>query len=67
MVDLSKEEVKSLGAAAGIEIAEPILTEVTYNLNALRELLEDVDPPGLEQIEPLPIVPPRQRSTYEQG
>ena len=24
----------------GLDIAEPLLTEVTYNLNALRELLE---------------------------
>jgi hypothetical protein len=61
MADLSKEDVKSLGHAVGLEIAEPHLTEVTYNLNALRELLESVNPPGLEQVEPLPIIPPHER------
>ena len=38
MADLSKDEVQSLGRAVGLDIAEPLLTEVTYNLNALREL-----------------------------
>jgi hypothetical protein len=61
MVDLSKEDVKSLGRAVGLEIEEPHLTEVTYNLNALRDLLESVNPPGLDQVEPLPIVPPHER------
>ena len=67
MADLSKHEVQSLGRAVGLDIAEPLLTEVTYNLNALRELLESVNPPGLEQLEPLPIVPPHERLAHEQG
>ena len=67
MADLSKEEVKSLGRAVGIDIEEPLLTEVTYNLNALRDLLEDVNPSGLGQVEPLPIIPPHERSPHEQG
>ena len=67
MADLSKDEVKSLGRAVGLDIDEPLLTEVTYNLNALRELLDSVNPPGLDQLEPLPIVPPHERLTYEQG
>ena len=62
MADLSKDEVKSLGRAVGLDIDEPLLTEVTYNLNALRELLDSVNPPGLDQAEPLPIVPPHERT-----
>lgn len=58
MTDLTKEEVRSLGKAAGIELQEPHLTEVTYNINALRELLDQVHPEGLEKIEPLPIIHP---------
>ena len=61
MADLSKEDVKSLGRAVGLEIEEPHLTEVTYNLKALRELLESVNPQGLDQVEPLPIIPPHER------
>ena len=67
MADLSKDEVKSLGRAVGLDIDEPLLTEVTYNLNALRELLDAVNPPGLDQVEPLPIITPHERSSHEQG
>jgi hypothetical protein len=65
MADLSPAEVKSLGHAVGLELEEPLLTEVTYNLNALRELIDDVNPPELDQIEPLPIIPPHERSPHE--
>jgi hypothetical protein len=65
MADLSKADIKSLGRAAGLELEEPLLTEVTYNLNALRELIDDVNPPELDQIEPLPIIPPHERSPHE--
>jgi hypothetical protein len=65
MADLSKDEVKSLGRAVGLNIDEPLLTEVTYNLNALREVLDSVNPPGLDQLEPLPIVPPHERLAHE--
>ena len=64
MADLSKDEVKSLGRAVGLDIDEPLLTEVTYNLNALRELLDSVNPPGLDQLEPLPIIPPHERLAH---
>src|SRR5262249_43146459 len=67
MADLSKDEVKSLGRAVGLEIEEPLLTEVTYNLNALGDLLEEANPPGLDQVEPLPISPPHERSWHEQA
>jgi hypothetical protein len=67
MADLSKEDVKSLGRAVGLEIEEPLLTEVTYNLNALGDLLGEANPPGLDQVEPLPIIPPHERSWHEQG
>jgi hypothetical protein len=67
MADLSKNEVKSLGRVVGLDIDEPLLTEVTYNLNALRELLDSVNPPGLDQLEPLPIIPPHERLGHEQS
>jgi hypothetical protein len=65
MADLSPAEVKSLAHAVGLELEEPLLTEVTYNLNALRELIDHVDPPELDQVEPLPIIPPHERSSHE--
>jgi hypothetical protein len=65
MADLSNTEVKSLARAVGLEIVEPLLTEVAYNLNALRELLDAVNPPGLEQVEPLPIIASAGGGTHE--
>lgn len=65
MADLSQDEVKSLGRAVGLDLAEPLLTEVTHNLNALKDLLESVNPAGLDQVEPLPIVPPHERTWHE--
>jgi hypothetical protein len=65
MADLSKEEIKSLGQAVGLELTEPLLTEVGYNLNALRELIDEVHAPELDQIEPLPIIAPHERSQHE--
>jgi hypothetical protein len=64
MADLSKVDIKSLGRAVGLELEEPLLTEVTYNLNALRELIDDVNPSELDQVEPLPIIPPHERSPH---
>jgi hypothetical protein len=64
MADLTQNEVKSLGRAVGLELEEPLLTEVTYNLNALRELIDEVNPPGLDQVEPLPIIAPSERSSH---
>jgi hypothetical protein len=58
MVDLTKDEVRALGHAVGLEIQDPELTEVTYSLNALLEALDALNPPGLENIEPLPILLP---------
>jgi Asp-tRNA(Asn)/Glu-tRNA(Gln) amidotransferase C subunit len=65
MADLSKDEIKSLGRAVGLEVEEPLLTEVTYNLNALRDLIDEVNPAELDQVEPLPIIPPHERSSHE--
>jgi hypothetical protein len=39
-------------------VQDPELTEVTYSLNALLEDLDHINPPGLDKIEPLPILLP---------
>ena len=58
MADLTKDEVKAMGHAVGLEIQDPELTEVTYSLNAILEALDEINPPGLENVEPLPILLP---------
>tara|TARA_B100000470_G_scaffold180837_1_gene145485 strand:+ start:647 stop:841 length:195 start_codon:yes stop_codon:yes gene_type:complete len=64
MADLTKDEVIALGHAVGLEIQDPDLTEVTYSLNALLESLDKINPPGLDSVEPMPIIlPPNNPST----
>jgi Asp-tRNA(Asn)/Glu-tRNA(Gln) amidotransferase C subunit len=64
MADLTKDEVIALGHAVGLEIQDPDLTEVTYSLNALLQSLDQINPPGLDSVEPLPIIlPPNNPST----
>jgi hypothetical protein len=58
MADLSREDIQALGRAVGLDIQEPELTEVMYSLNALLESLDAINPPGLEEVEPLPIILP---------
>ena len=58
MADLTKDEVRALGHAVGLEIQDPELTEVTYSLNAMLESLDAINPPGLDSVEPLPIIMP---------
>lgn len=58
MADLSKADIQSLARAVGLEIQEPELTEVMHSLNALLESLDAINPPGLDEVEPLPIILP---------
>ena len=58
MADLSREDIQALGRAVGLDIQEPELTEVMYSLNALLESLGRNQPPGLDEVEPLPIILP---------
>jgi hypothetical protein len=58
MIDLTKEEVRTLGHVVGLEIQDLELTEVTYSLNALLEDLDGINPPRLDSVEPLRIILP---------
>ena len=58
MADLTKDEIRAMGHAVGLEIEDPEVTEVTYSLNALLESLDAINPPGLNDVEPLPIILP---------
>ncbi|HIM37144.1 MAG TPA: hypothetical protein EYM65_01810 [Dehalococcoidia bacterium] len=58
MADLNKDEIRAMGKAVGLDIQDPELTEVMYSLNALLEALDGINPPGLDAVEPLPIILP---------
>ncbi len=57
-MDLNQDEIRAMGKAVGLDIQDPELTEVMYSLNALLEALDQINPPGLDSVEPLPIILP---------
>ena len=58
MADLTEAEILALAKAANVNIPSDLLTEVSYNLNGLLEALDEIDVPGLNEVEPLPIIIP---------
>ena len=65
MADLTKDEIKRLGRSVGIEIRDSQLEEVGYYLNGLRDLMDDLEPDGVDSVEPLAVIPPHKRSWHE--
>ena len=63
MADLTHAEILALAKASNVTIPPDLLPEVGYNLNGLLEALDNIDVPGLDSVEALPIViPPRTSS-----
>jgi Asp-tRNA(Asn)/Glu-tRNA(Gln) amidotransferase C subunit len=60
MIGLSNQEVQALGRAVGLDIQEPELSQVAYSLNAILKLMEGIDVPGVNAVEPLPIILPQE-------
>ena len=60
MPDLSNEEVHALGRSVGLDIQEPELTQVGYSLNAILEAMASIDAPGVNAVEPQPLILPTQ-------
>ena len=58
MADLTEEEILTLARAAGVTIPPELVAEVGYSLNGVLEALANIDVPGLDEIEPLPIILP---------
>ena len=58
MEDLTNPEIQALGRAVGLDIQEPELTEVAYSLNAILEMMDEIEVPGVNAVEPLPLTLP---------
>jgi hypothetical protein len=56
--DLTNPEIQALGCAVGLDIQEPDLTEVAYSLNAILEMMDEIEVPGVNAVEPLPLILP---------
>ena len=60
---LSRDQVKMLAAAAGLEIPEPDLDNVTIRVSALLSAMEHIEAElgkEMDAVEPLPPVFPRE-------
>ena len=56
--DLTNPEIQALGRAVGLDIQEPELTEVAHSLNAILEMMDEIEVPGVNAVEPLPLILP---------
>ena len=62
MSSLTNEDVLAIARAVDLKIHEPELTQVRYSLNAILEAMGQVDIPGLNSQEPIPIIPPQEEA-----
>lgn len=58
MAELTNQEIQALGRSVGLEIDEPELTQVGYSLNAILEAMAAIEVPGVNAVEPLPLILP---------
>ncbi len=62
---LTSEDVQALGRAVGLDIQEQELARVGSGLNAILELMAEIDVPGANLVEPLPLILPPQEDRHE--
>lgn len=58
MPPLSNEDIQAMGRAVNLDIQEPDLSQVAFSLNAMLVAMDNIDLPGLNNVEPIPIIPP---------
>ena len=58
MADLTNDEIRALGRSVGLDIQEPELSQVGYSLNAILDAMAAIDLPGMNAVEPLPLIIP---------
>ena len=58
MADLTNDEIHALGRSVGLDIQEPELSQVGYSLNAILDAMAAIDLPGMNAVEPLPLIIP---------
>ena len=58
MAELTHEDIRVLGRAVGLDIGEPEVSHVAHSLNAIIEAIDEINVPGMNDVEPLPIILP---------
>ncbi len=64
-MDLTNSEIHALGRSVGLDIQEPELTQVGYSLNAILDAMSDIDVPGVNAVEPVPLLIPTMEASDE--
>ena len=58
MSELSNEDIRVLGHAVGLNIGDAEVSHVAHSLNAIIGGIDEIDVPGMNAVEPLPIILP---------
>lgn len=56
MNDLTNDETQALAKAVGLTLHEPELSQATHSLNAIREEMAGINPPGFNLEEYVAVV-----------
>ena len=66
MSNLTNDDILAMARAVDLRVEEPDLTQVRYSLNAILGAMSNIDVPGLNSQEPLPIIQPQEVSDEQQ-
>ena len=56
MSELNEDEIRALAKAVNIEIQDSDVTDISYSLNAMLEAIDNINPEGINAVEPLSII-----------
>ena len=56
MPELNDDDIRTLAKAVNLNIQDSDITDVKYSLSAMLEAIENINPEGINGIEPIPII-----------
>ena len=56
MSELNEDEIRALAKSVSLDIKHSDIKAVAYSLNAMLEAIEQINPEGINSVEPLPII-----------
>ena len=54
--ELNEDEIKALAKSVNLDIKNSDITDVAHSLNAMLEAIGQINPEGINSVEPLPII-----------
>ena len=56
MSGLNEDEIRTLAKSVNLDIKNSDITDVAHSLKAMLEAIEQINPEGINSVEPLPII-----------